>query len=186
LEREGYRIRYPELADVPKEVVEKFSQRSKERDAGMREHAERHGIPPEALTNKEKALIVRNYPLREAVASPRESTGNAVGSAKQFERNELLINPGPGQAAGTNSFKQLQQCTNQSAITSAGITEKRNHSDQDPIDINRPDSRCVLARSAGFRLSGLALPFAVPEAAQFRLRLVALVQRIPALAGVED
>lgn len=90
LERDGYRIRYPELADVPAEVVEKFSQRSRERDAGMREQAERHGIPAEALTNKEKAVIVREYRDPKQVI-PREAV-QAMQWARLTlaERSELL------------------------------------------------------------------------------------------------
>jgi conjugative relaxase-like TrwC/TraI family protein len=90
LEREGYRIKYPELADVPEEVVEKFSQRSREKEAGMREHAARHGIPPEALTNKERAVIVRDT-RSEKQLFPRERV-QAMQWARlsNSERIELL------------------------------------------------------------------------------------------------
>jgi hypothetical protein len=90
LEREGYRIKYPELADVPEEVVEKFSQRSREKEAGMREHAARHGIPPEALTNKERAVIVRDT-RSEKQLLPRERV-QAMQWARlsNSERIELL------------------------------------------------------------------------------------------------
>ena len=56
----------------------------------MREHAARHGIPPEALTNKERAVIVRDT-RSEKQLLPRERV-QAMQWARlsNSERNELL------------------------------------------------------------------------------------------------
>jgi conjugative relaxase-like TrwC/TraI family protein len=59
LERWGYKIDYPELADVPMELREKFSQRSTQREALKKEHAEKLNIDPDQLSNREVAVLIR-------------------------------------------------------------------------------------------------------------------------------
>lgn len=90
LEREGYRIRYPELADVPAEIVDRFSQRSKERDEGIREYAAYHDLRPEDLTNKERAQIVRNYRQEKVVLPIAQVRDGQLSRLTPAEREYLI------------------------------------------------------------------------------------------------
>jgi conjugative relaxase-like TrwC/TraI family protein len=85
LEQEGYKIDYPEIRGVPPELIERFSQRSQERDEAIEEFVAYQGTEP---TNKEAAILVREnrqdkelIPLSEARErqlerlTPSERTG---------------------------------------------------------------------------------------------------------------
>jgi conjugative relaxase-like TrwC/TraI family protein len=70
LEHEGYRIDYPEIAGIPPEILEKFSQRSQDRDESIEEFMQYQGKEP---TNREISILIRDnrqekqlIPLAEA------------------------------------------------------------------------------------------------------------------------
>lgn len=91
LEREGYRIDYPELADVPKEIAERFSQRSQQRDEGKQAYAARfENVTPADLTPREVRNIVRNN-RPEKVVLPRDQVRQMqLARLSQEERRELI------------------------------------------------------------------------------------------------
>jgi conjugative relaxase-like TrwC/TraI family protein len=90
LEREGYRIRYPELADVPEEVAHRFSQRSQQRDHEKQEYAAFQGVRPDDLTHKEVAVIVRNT-RGEKVLLPREQMREMQLARMRPQEREWLM-----------------------------------------------------------------------------------------------
>lgn len=66
----GYKIEVrrgvPELANVPAEIGQRFSQRAAQINAALLERAADRGVRPDQLTSKEKAIIVRiNRPKKE-------------------------------------------------------------------------------------------------------------------------
>jgi conjugative relaxase-like TrwC/TraI family protein len=70
LEQEGYKIDYPEIAGVPQELIEKFSQRSQDRDELIEDFIAYQEKEP---TNKEVSILIRDnrqekqlMPLAEA------------------------------------------------------------------------------------------------------------------------
>lgn len=102
LERQGYRIDYPELAEVPEELRERFSQRAVERDIAIAGFTKHHGRDPNP---REVAILVRNhreekqYPLAEEIRerqlarlspSERESLVTLKERAAERERPMYL------------------------------------------------------------------------------------------------
>jgi conjugative relaxase-like TrwC/TraI family protein len=75
LEGYGYRIQYPELAGVSPEIMERFSQRSQERDREIEKFTERNHVAP---TTREVSILVR------------ESRGNKLRLPKEEIRERQL------------------------------------------------------------------------------------------------
>lgn len=80
LEQQGYRIKYPEIAGIPKELLEKYSQRSEERNAAIREHLADKNLDINQLTNKEIAVLIRRF------RDGKDAVGIAEGRERQLAR----------------------------------------------------------------------------------------------------
>jgi conjugative relaxase-like TrwC/TraI family protein len=88
LEREGYRIQYPELADVPKEVIARFSTRSHERDEAIEGFREHHGRDP---GTRETAILVRNHRAEKQYLPVEEVRERQWAQLSPGERESLHV-----------------------------------------------------------------------------------------------
>jgi hypothetical protein len=71
----GYKIDLrqgvPELTQMPAELKERFSRRTRQLDRAIVERAASRGVKPEEITNREKAILVRvNRPSKEYSEAP--------------------------------------------------------------------------------------------------------------------
>lgn len=84
----GYRIDYPELADVPLAIKQRFSQRSQERESAVRNHMERYGMT-ERPSNKEIAVIIREHREEKISISPDVIRESLLARLAPSERQSL-------------------------------------------------------------------------------------------------
>jgi len=87
LEREGYRIDYPEIAGIPPEIIEKFSQRSQDRDESIEEFMQYQGKEP---TNREISILVRDNRQEKPLMSLEEARRQQIERLTPSEHSGLV------------------------------------------------------------------------------------------------
>jgi conjugative relaxase-like TrwC/TraI family protein len=87
LERQGYRIDYPELAEVPQELIERFSQRAESRDSSIAAYVEHFGEEP---SNREVAVMVRENREPKQYLPAEEIRERQLARLEPAEREQLV------------------------------------------------------------------------------------------------
>jgi conjugative relaxase-like TrwC/TraI family protein len=87
LEQQGYRIDYPELAEVPREVIARFSQRAHKRDEAIAGYIEHHGKEP---SNREITILVRNHREKKQDLPAEEIRERQLARLSPVERESIV------------------------------------------------------------------------------------------------
>lgn len=87
LERQGYRIDYPELAEVPRELIDRFSQRAESRDSSIAAYVEHFGDEP---SNREIAVMIREHREPKQYLPAAEIRERQLARLEPSEREQLV------------------------------------------------------------------------------------------------